>query len=102
MRVVAIGSVNVDHSFRVPSIPKPGETVLAEAGRTSVGGKSFNQAAAARLLGGDVDLVAILDLRTPSSRPRIPPGEAEEPVGGRCAVRHRHSVADGSAALPRT
>lgn len=59
-RIVSAGSVNLDHSFRVPAIPKPGETLLAESVRTSVGGKSFNQAAAARLLGGDVELVAMV------------------------------------------
>ncbi|MBK1787892.1 ribokinase [Prauserella cavernicola] len=59
-RILSIGSVNLDHSFRVPSIARPGETLLAESVHTGVGGKSFNQAAAARLLGGDVELVAML------------------------------------------
>ncbi|UOZ05600.1 ribokinase [Amycolatopsis sp. WQ 127309] len=59
-RIVSVGSVNLDHSLRVPAIAQPGETVLAESVRISPGGKSFNQAAAARLLGGDVELVAMV------------------------------------------
>ncbi len=52
--------MNLDHSLRVPAIANPGETLLAESVRISPGGKSFNQAAAARLLGGDVELVAMV------------------------------------------
>ncbi|MFD4640199.1 ribokinase [Lentzea sp. NPDC058436] len=59
-RIVSAGSVNLDHSARVPSIAKPGETLLAESVLTSAGGKSFNQAVAARLLGGEVELVAMV------------------------------------------
>lgn len=59
-RILSVGSVNIDHCLGVPAIPKPGETVLAESVSTCVGGKSFNQAAAARLLGGDVELVAMV------------------------------------------
>ncbi|MBB4689227.1 ribokinase [Amycolatopsis jiangsuensis] len=58
-RIVSVGSVNLDHSLRVPAIAKPGETVLADSARAGTGGKSFNQAAAARLLGGEVELVAM-------------------------------------------
>ena len=59
-RILSVGSVNLDHLVRVPTIPRPGATVLARSLTTSPGGKSFNQAAAARLLGGDVELVAAL------------------------------------------
>ncbi len=57
-RIVSVGSVNLDHVIRVPTIVRPGETMLARSLAVSPGGKSFNQAAAARLLGGDVELVA--------------------------------------------
>ena len=47
--------MNLDHLVRVPTIPRPGATVLARSLTTSPGGKSSDQAAA-RLLGGDVEL----------------------------------------------
>ncbi|GAA3572656.1 ribokinase [Amycolatopsis ultiminotia] len=65
-RIAGIGSVNLDHYLRVPAIPQPGETVLAGSVHTSVGGKSFNQAAAARLLGGDVEFVAMVGADGPA------------------------------------
>ena len=59
-RVVSVGSVNLDYVVRVSTIVRPGETILARSLAVSPGGKSFNAAAAARLLGGDVELVATI------------------------------------------
>jgi ribokinase len=57
-RVVVLGSLNVDLVARVPRHPRPGETVLAEAGlRRLAGGKGANQAVAAALAGADVAMV---------------------------------------------
>ena len=50
-KIVVIGSLNVDHTLRVPHIPAPGETLTASATFTCLGGKGANQAlAAARVL----------------------------------------------------
>ncbi len=57
-RVLVVGSANVDVILRVAQLPAAGETALAEAARTTYGGKGANQAVAARRLGGDVHLVA--------------------------------------------
>ena len=59
-RIVVVGSANVDLTVRTPSLPRPGETVPGGPLRTLPGGKSANQAAAASLLGGHVDLVAAI------------------------------------------
>lgn len=46
-RVVVVGSVNVDHVFRLEQLPAPGETVLALDSMRTGGGKGGNQACAA-------------------------------------------------------
>jgi ribokinase len=56
-KIVVIGSLNVDHTLRVPHIPAPGETLTAAAAFTCFGGKGANQALAAARAGGDVTLI---------------------------------------------
>jgi ribokinase len=57
-RVCVVGSVNLDRSFTVASLPRPGQTVLSSSTTTSPGGKGGNQAVAAARAGGSVQLVA--------------------------------------------
>lgn len=49
--IVVFGSLNADLVFRVPSLPRPGETVLAPAYTIIAGGKGANQAYAAARAG---------------------------------------------------
>src|SRR5713226_953045 len=56
-RIVVLGSLNVDLVARVPHLPRPGETVMAESLQTFPGGKGANQAAAAARLGGAVAMI---------------------------------------------
>ncbi len=56
-RVTVVGSVNMDISVTVPSLPGPGMTVLGSAARFSPGGKGGNQAVAAARLGAEVRMV---------------------------------------------
>lgn len=56
--VVVVGSVNVDHVLKVPSLPRPGETVTGQGYQVLGGGKGANQAVAAARLGADVRFVA--------------------------------------------
>jgi ribokinase len=56
--VCVVGSVNLDQSFAVRALPRPGETVLASASSTSPGGKGGNQAVAAARAGASAHLVA--------------------------------------------
>ncbi len=57
-RVCVVGSVNMDSVFAVPTLPTPGETVLATSAQSLPGGKGGNQAVAAARAGADVQLVA--------------------------------------------
>jgi len=45
--ILVFGSINIDLAAIVPSIPRPGETVLSDHVTTSPGGKGANQAVAA-------------------------------------------------------
>jgi ribokinase len=56
-KIVVIGSLNVDHTLRVPHIPALGQTIMASGALTSFGGKGANQALAAARAGGDVVLI---------------------------------------------
>jgi ribokinase len=58
VRVVVVGSVNLDLVATVSRQPEPGETVAATGFARVPGGKGANQALAARRLGGQVRLVA--------------------------------------------
>lgn len=56
-RVCVVGSINIDTTYLVPVIPKPGETVLASGKVVAPGGKGANQAAAAAAMGSQVAFV---------------------------------------------
>ncbi len=54
MTVLVFGSAVADLVFRLPHLPRPGETVLGEAGAMLPGGKGANQALAAARAGAAV------------------------------------------------
>jgi ribokinase len=56
--VVSVGSLNLDVTIAVESLPRPGETVLGRSSARAAGGKGGNQAAAARAAGASVAMVA--------------------------------------------
>ena len=58
-RVVVVGSFNVDHVWRVATLPKPGATLSGEYA-SGPGGKGFNQAIAARRAGADTRFACAL------------------------------------------
>src|SRR6202007_537066 len=55
--VCVVGSVNMDSTLRVGSLPRPGETVLASSLTHAPGGKGGNQAVAAARAGALVQFV---------------------------------------------
>ena len=58
-RVAIVGSFNVDHVWRVATLPQPGATLGGEYA-SGPGGKGFNQAMAARRAGADASFVCAL------------------------------------------
>jgi len=56
-RVCVVGSVNMDLTFDVGTLPRPGETVLASSLTYAPGGKGGNQAVAAARAGAQVQFV---------------------------------------------
>lgn len=57
-KLVVLGSVNADHVLKVPSFPRPGETLLGSNYQVIPGGKGANQAVAAIRLGADISFIA--------------------------------------------
>lgn len=57
MKIFIFGSVNVDVSARMTSLPRTGQTVNATGYDISIGGKGANQAVAVAKLGGEVCFV---------------------------------------------
>jgi ribokinase len=55
--IAVVGSLNVDHTFRVRTLPTPGETVTASGALTCFGGKGANQALAAARAGAKVRMI---------------------------------------------
>lgn len=51
MAVYNLGSINIDHVYRVPHLPAPGETLSATAYAQGLGGKGANQSVAAARAG---------------------------------------------------
>ena len=44
MAVWNLGSINIDHVYRLDSLPRPGETLAARQHGRGIGGKGANQA----------------------------------------------------------
>lgn len=59
-KLVVVGSVLLDLAAYTPAFAEDGVTMIGERLRVSPGGKGYNQAAAAKLAGADVTMVAKL------------------------------------------
>ncbi|WP_298017558.1 ribokinase [uncultured Dysosmobacter sp.] len=57
-RILVFGSVNLDHTYEVPHIVRPGETISSTVYRTAWGGKGLNQAIALAKAGASTFLTA--------------------------------------------
>lgn len=54
MTIYNLGSINIDHFYRMPHLPEPGETLAATSYAVGLGGKGANQSAAAAKAGARV------------------------------------------------
>jgi ribokinase len=57
VRVVVVGSLNMDLIVNVPHLPRPGETVIGDSLFRAAGGKGANQAVGAARLGASVTMI---------------------------------------------
>lgn len=57
VRILVVGSVNMDLVFRVARLPRPGETLTGQSLAQLPGGKGANQAVAAARLGAQVSMI---------------------------------------------
>nr|WP_236015889.1 PfkB family carbohydrate kinase [Phaeovulum veldkampii] len=55
-----MGSINIDHVYRLPHLPQPGETLAALDYSTGLGGKGANQSVAAARAGARVRLIGAI------------------------------------------
>ena len=54
MTVFCLGSINIDHVYRLPALPQAGETLTAVSHTPGLGGKGVNQSVAALRAGAEV------------------------------------------------
>ena len=54
MAIYNLGSVNIDHVYRVPHLPEPGETLASTSFNSGLGGKGANQSIAVARASGQV------------------------------------------------
>lgn len=54
MTVFCLGSINIDHVYRLPTLPRAGETLSATSHTPGLGGKGVNQSVAAQRAGSRV------------------------------------------------
>lgn len=56
--IAVVGSLNIDHTFKVDRLPLPGQTVASSAAVSAYGGKGANQAMALQKAGGNASLIS--------------------------------------------
>jgi len=60
MAIYTLGSINIDHVYRVEALPRPGETVSSIDYMVAMGGKGLNMSVAAHRAGGNVRHVGLI------------------------------------------
>ncbi|AMY71764.1 PfkB family carbohydrate kinase [Frigidibacter mobilis] len=66
-----LGSINIDHVYRVPHLPAPGETLAADSYTVGLGGKGANQSVAAARAGARVLHIGAVGAEGAWARDRI-------------------------------
>lgn len=71
MTIWNLGSINIDHFYRMARLPGPGETVAADAVTVGLGGKGANQSVAAARAGSTVRHIGAIGADGAWARDRI-------------------------------
>lgn len=71
MTIYNLGSINIDHTYRVPHLPGPGETLAATDMQTGLGGKGANMSVAAARAGSHVAHIGAIGIGGEWTRDRL-------------------------------
>lgn len=96
VRILVVGSLNMDVVFRVTHLPRPGETRMGESLEQVPGGKGANQAVAAARLGAHVDMIGRLGDDDPGTALR---NQLHRDGVGTAAVTTTNAVSSGVAII---
>lgn len=96
LRVLVVGSINMDLVTETSTFPRPGETLVGASFATHHGGKGANQAVAAARLGATVTMLGRVG--SDAFAPELKEGLAREGVDTRW-VRETRDVSTGIAAI---
>lgn len=91
-----VGNACLDVVYHLGSLPKPGETLIAQKVETDLGGKGLNQAIAAGRAGADVQLIAAIG--RDETAERIKAALASEGIAGNGLIAHE-GASDSSLLL---
>jgi len=64
MKILVVGNITIDRSYKVQHLPQPGETIIAEDSLTNIGGKGVNQAIMAARSGMSVKFISAVGKET--------------------------------------
>ncbi len=96
---MVVGNACLDVTYHLDRLPKPGETLIAQAVATDLGGKGLNQAVAARRAGADVRLISALG--DDATAARIRAVLAAEGIGTQGLITHAGASDDSLLLLDR-
>ncbi len=91
-----VGNACLDVVYHLDSLPKPGETLIAQKVETDLGGKGLNQAIAAERAGADVQLIAVIGRDAAAERIKV--ALASESMAGSGLIVHE-GASDSSLLL---
>ena len=94
MTIWNLGSINIDHVYHLPRLPRPGETLAATALTEGLGGKGANQSVAAARAGARVRHLGAMGQGGAWARDRL--AEAGVDVSG---IAQRPDMATGHAII---
>lgn len=93
MTIYNLGSINIDHFYRLPHLPQPGETLAALGYARGLGGKGANQSVAAARAGAEVQHIGLIGAGDDWLLTRL------QDLGVGCAQVQRSTVPSGHAII---
>lgn len=92
MKILNIGSLNIDHVYTVDHLAKPGETISAVAYSLCCGGKGLNQSVALAMAGAEVYHAGLVGPQGEMLRTRLEDSGVDCSLLGRTKTPNGHAV----------